>query len=72
MSETFTPLYFSVSQKQCVTTIEDISNGEMFKEFIHTTEPLYILHYQAVFEELWNIGIDAQERMSTDRKQALL
>ena len=57
------PLYFSVSQKQCVTTVEDISNGEMFQRIIHTTEPLYILHYQAVFEELWNIGIDAQERI---------
>ena len=57
------PLYFSVSQKQCVTTVEDISNGEMFKRIIHTTEPLYILHYQTVFEELWNMGIDAQERI---------
>ncbi len=57
------PLYFSVSQKQCVTTVEDISNGEMFQRIIHTTEPLYILHYQTVFEELWNIGIDAQERI---------
>src|SRR5215210_7423808 len=35
----------------------------MFQRIIHTTEPLYILHYQAVFEELWNIGIDAQERI---------
>jgi len=57
------PLYFLVSQKQCVTTVEDISNGEMFQRIIHTTEPLYILHYQAVFEKLWNIGIDAQERI---------
>ncbi len=57
------PLYFSVSQKQCVTTVEDISNGEMLQRIIHTTEPPYILHYQAVFEELWNIGIDAQERI---------
>ena len=57
------PLYFSVSQKHCVTTVEDISNGEMFQRIIHTTEPLYILHYQTVFEELWNIGIDAQERI---------
>ena len=57
------PLYFSVSRKQCVTTVEDIKNGEMYQRIIHSTEPLYILHYQTVFEELWDIGIDAQERI---------
>ena len=57
------PLYFSVSRKQCVTTVEDIKDGEMFQKIIHSTEPLYILHYQTVFEELWDTGIDAQERI---------
>ncbi len=57
------PLYFSVSRKQCVTTVEDIKNGEMFQSIINSTEPLYILHYQTIFKELWDIGIDAQERI---------
>ncbi|MDF0679930.1 MAG: HAMP domain-containing sensor histidine kinase, partial [Candidatus Nitrosocosmicus sp.] len=57
------PLFFSVSQKQCVTTVEDIKNGEMFQRIIYSTEPLYILHYQKVFEELWDAGIDAKERI---------
>jgi signal transduction histidine kinase len=57
------PLYFSVSRKQCVTTVENIKDGEMFQKIIHSTEPLYILHYQTVFEELWDMGIDAQERI---------
>ena len=57
------PLYFSVSRKQYVTTVEDIKDGEMFQKIIHSTEPLYILHYQTVFEELWDVGIDAQERI---------
>jgi hypothetical protein len=57
------PLYFSVSRKQCVTTVEDIKDGKMFQKIIHSTEPLYILHYQTVFEELWDMGIDAQERI---------
>ena len=57
------PLYFSVSRKQCVTTVEDIKNGKMFQSIINSTEPLYILHYQTIFEELWDIGIDAQERI---------
>ncbi len=29
------PLYFSVSRKQCVTTVEDIKNGEMYQRIIH-------------------------------------
>ena len=57
------PLYFSVSRKQCVTTVENIKNGQMYQRIIHSTEPLYILHYQTVFEELWDIGIDAGERI---------
>ena len=57
------PLYFSVSRKQCVTAVENIENGEMYQRIIHSTEPLYILHYKKVFEELWDIGIDAGERI---------
>jgi signal transduction histidine kinase len=57
------PLYFSVSQKQCVVTIENLPNGEMFQKIIHSSEPSYILHYQTIFKELWNTGINAQERI---------
>ncbi|HKO65857.1 MAG TPA: hypothetical protein VJU13_11695, partial [Candidatus Nitrosocosmicus sp.] len=57
------PLYFSVSRKQCVVTLENLPNGEMFQRIIHSSEPSYILHYQTVFEELWNIGVHAQERI---------
>ncbi|MDN5846651.1 MAG: hypothetical protein L0H53_10310 [Candidatus Nitrosocosmicus sp.] len=57
------PMYFSVSRKQCVTTIEDLKNGEMHERIIHSTEPLYILLYQTIFKELWDIGTDAQERI---------
>lgn len=57
------PLYFSVSQNQCSTTVEDMTNGEMFQEIIHSTEPLHILHYQRLFEKLWDMGIDARERI---------
>ena len=57
------PMYFSVSRKQCVTTIEDIRNGEMYERIIHSTEPLYILHYRTVFKDLWDRAITAQERI---------
>jgi signal transduction histidine kinase len=66
------PLYFSVSRKQCVTIIEDIKNGETYQRLIHSTEPLYILHYQKVFEELWDAGINAQERIRQIETGAIL
>jgi signal transduction histidine kinase len=61
-----------VSRKQCVTIIEDIKNGEAYQRLIHSTEPLYILHYQTVFEELWDMGIDAQERIRQIETGAIL
>ncbi|HYF99651.1 MAG TPA: HAMP domain-containing sensor histidine kinase [Candidatus Saccharimonadales bacterium] len=57
------PLYFSVSSKQCVVTVENVRNGEMFQNILLTTESLYISHYQTVFEELWRVGMDARERI---------
>lgn len=52
-----------MSSKQCVVTVEKLRKGEMFQNILHNTEPLYISHYQIVFEELWHIGMDARERI---------
>lgn len=57
------PLFFSVSQKQCVVISDILPNGEMFQKIIHSTEPLYISHYRRVFEKLWKTGLDASERI---------
>jgi len=57
------PLYFSVSQKQCVVISDILPDGQMFEKIIHSTEPLYISHYQTVFDKLWNAGLDASERI---------
>ena len=57
------PLYFSVSQKQCVVISDILPNGQMFQKIIHSTEPLYISQYQTVFDKLWSTGLDALERI---------
>jgi signal transduction histidine kinase len=57
------PLYFSVSQKQCVVILDILPNGEMFQKIIHSTEPIYISHYLTVFDKLWSTGLDASERI---------
>jgi signal transduction histidine kinase len=57
------PLNFAISAKQFVGTIEKIADGKMFQKILHSTEPLYLDHFQSIFEELWSNGMDADVRM---------
>ena len=54
---------FAVSEKQFVGTVEKIVKGEMFGKLVHSTESLFVRHFQSIFEDLWNSAIDAKERM---------
>ncbi len=40
----------------------------MFEKLLHTAEPLYIEHFQRIFEELWKNSIDAHERIDQIEK----
>ena len=40
----------------------------MFEKLLHTAEPLYIEHFQTIFEELWKNSIDAHERIDQIEK----
>ena len=57
------PLNFSLSERQFVWTVEKLVDGKMFEKLLHSTEPLYMRHFQSIFEELWEEGIDAHERI---------
>ncbi len=57
------PLHFSLSESQFQATIEKMEGGTMFQRILYSTEPLYIKHFQLLFEELWKIGIDAEQRI---------
>ena len=57
------PLNFAISEKQFVGTIEKIADGKMFQKVLHSSEPLYLDHFHAIFEELWSDGIDADLRI---------
>lgn len=56
-------LNFAVSEKQFVGTVERVTEGKMFEKILHSTDPLYMNHFQSVFEELWIEGKDAKERI---------
>ena len=57
------PLSFGVSEKQFQSTVEKMIDGKMIQNVLHSTEPLYIQHYQSLFEDIWNSAIDARERI---------
>jgi signal transduction histidine kinase len=57
------PLNFAISDKQFVGSIEKIADRKMFERILHSTEPLYMIHFQSIFEQLWKEGINAQDRI---------
>ncbi|WP_148685712.1 ATP-binding protein [Candidatus Nitrosocosmicus hydrocola] len=57
------PMSFALSDKQFQATIEKMEKGDIFRNVLYSTEPLYIKHFQHFFENLWNSGIDVRERI---------
>jgi two-component system, OmpR family, sensor histidine kinase VicK len=57
------PLNFGVSDKEVALTIEKLEGGKMSQSFLISNEPLYVNHFNSLFEELWKSGVDALERI---------
>ncbi|MFL6454525.1 MAG: histidine kinase dimerization/phospho-acceptor domain-containing protein, partial [Nitrososphaeraceae archaeon] len=57
------PLNFGVSDNEVAFTIEKMEGGKMSSSFLVSNEPLYVNHFNSVFEELWRNGIDATNRI---------
>ncbi|MDQ2684605.1 MAG: HAMP domain-containing histidine kinase, partial [Thermoproteota archaeon] len=62
-SDLLPPINFAISDKQFVGSLEKFIDQKMFERILHSTEPLYMKHFQFIFEELWKEGISAQERI---------
>ena len=56
------PMNFGVSDKEVAVTIEKMEGGNMSQSFLISNEPLYLDHFNSIFEELWENGIDLEER----------
>jgi two-component system, OmpR family, sensor histidine kinase VicK len=52
---------FGVSDKEMLATIEKMEGGKKIQSLLISNEPLYIKHFNSLFEELWKNGIDATE-----------
>ncbi|HET7391229.1 MAG TPA: histidine kinase dimerization/phospho-acceptor domain-containing protein, partial [Nitrososphaeraceae archaeon] len=57
------PLSFGVSDKEVSLTIEKMEGGMMSQRFLISNEPLYVSHFNSLFDQLWQTGIDAVNRI---------
>ncbi len=55
---------FGVSDKEMAATIEKMEGGKMSQSFLFSNEPLYVNHFNSLFEEIWKDGTDAKERIA--------
>ncbi|MGA9153034.1 MAG: HAMP domain-containing sensor histidine kinase [Candidatus Nitrosopolaris sp.] len=63
-TKNLTPLSFSISNKEFHATAEKMEGGKMISSLLVSTEPLYIDHYNFIFEQLWDNSIDAIDRIN--------
>jgi two-component system, OmpR family, sensor histidine kinase VicK len=58
-----TPMNFAVDDRYFYATIDKMENGNLMKDLLTSNEPAYIRHYNSIFEELWENGVDAIQRI---------
>jgi two-component system, OmpR family, sensor histidine kinase VicK len=54
---------FAVSDTEANATIEKMEGGKMVQSLLTSNEPMYVQHFNSVFEELWKTGIDPAQRI---------
>ena len=53
------PMNFGVSDKEVALTIEKMEGDSV----LISNEPLYVSHFNSLFEELWKNSVDAKDRI---------
>lgn len=54
---------FHVTDKHIATTIEKLTSGTNVQSLLISDDPTYLSHFKNIFEELWENGIDATDRI---------
>ncbi|MGZ5491446.1 MAG: sensor histidine kinase, partial [Nitrososphaeraceae archaeon] len=57
------PMSFALGDREINATIEKMEHGKMVQSLLTSSEPLYVKHFLSIFEDLWNSGIDATNRI---------
>jgi hypothetical protein len=53
----------AVSDKQMLTTLEKMEDGKVVQSLLVSNDVAYIKYFAAIFDELWDSGINAIERI---------
>jgi signal transduction histidine kinase len=61
--ETIPPMSFSISEEEMSITVESVRGGSLNSNSIFSSEPAFVEQFAAIFEELWNRGVDAKDRI---------
>jgi hypothetical protein len=57
------PMSICVSEKKVLTTLEKMEGGKVVKSTLLSNDAAYIKYFAGTFDELWDKGIDAIERI---------
>jgi two-component system, OmpR family, sensor histidine kinase VicK len=57
------PMSIGVSDKQMLTTLEKMEGGRIVQNLMVSNDVTYIKYFAAIFDELWDSGINAIERI---------
>ena len=60
---TIPPMSFSVSEKEMSVRVERMRGGSLNGSVIFSSEPAFVEQFAAIFEELWDRGIDSKDRI---------
>ncbi len=63
-TKNLTPLSFCISNKEFLATAEKMEGGKMISSLLVSNEPVYIDHYDCLFQQLWDNSIDAMDRIN--------
>jgi signal transduction histidine kinase len=66
---TIPPMSFGVSEKEMSVMVENMRGGSLNASAIFSSEPAIVEQFAAIFEELWNRGINAKERIEEIESQ---
>jgi two-component system, OmpR family, sensor histidine kinase VicK len=57
------PMSLGISDKQALTTLEKMEDGKVVQSLLVSNDVSYIKYFAGIFDELWDSGIDATERI---------
>jgi two-component system sensor histidine kinase VicK len=57
------PMSFGISDKELAATIDKMEHGKRVQNLLMSNESAYLKHFGSIFEELWNNGVDAVDRI---------